>query len=372
MGSEIATRATFEKIRYAQCWEDADILVEALNIQPGDRCLSIASAGDNTLALLLGDPAEVIALDLSAAQLACLALRVAAYQALEHAELLQLIGSRPCDDRGALYTRCRPLVESEARAYWDAHPDLIARGIGTVGKFEHYFHIFRTKVLPLVHSRKVVEALFEPKSAEERAAFYRDRWDTWRWRMMFRVFFSRTVMGRLGRDPSFFTYVEGTVADRISMRTKYALTVLDPSTNPYLQWILLGRQTTALPLALRPEHFDTIRSRVDRVSWKKIALEDYLENAPAQSIDRYNLSDLFEYLSESNYHALLKSMIRVGRPGGRLAYWNMLVPRSRPNFMADSLVPLKDIATTLFAQDKAFFYSALIVEELSIEELTGR
>ena len=29
---------------------------------------------------------------------------------------------------------------------------------------------------------------------------------------MFRMFFSRTVMGRFGRDPSFFRYVEGDVA----------------------------------------------------------------------------------------------------------------------------------------------------------------
>lgn len=365
MGSEIAAKATFEAIRYAQCWEDADILLEALNIQPGDHCLSIASAGDNTLSLLLGDPARVIALDLSAAQLACLALRIAAYQSLDHGELLQLIGVHRCPDRASLYQRCRPLVESEARSYWDAHPELIARGIGTVGKFEHYFWLFRTKVLPLVHSRKVIEALFEPKSPEERAVFYRERWDTWRWRMMFRVFFSRTVMGQLGRDPSFFTYVEGNVADRISARTHYALTVLDPSVNPYLQWILLGTFRTALPLALREEHFDTIRTRVNRVSWQRIALEDYLDSAPDHSIDRFNLSDLFEYLAEANYHALLQSMIRTGRPHGRLVYWNMLVPRRRPESMTGSLVPLPELASDLFAQDKAFFYSALIVEELT-------
>ena len=33
----VATRADFSAIRYAQCWEDADILVEALAPQPGTR-----------------------------------------------------------------------------------------------------------------------------------------------------------------------------------------------------------------------------------------------------------------------------------------------------------------------------------------------
>ena len=50
--SEVEDRADFSHIRYAQVWEDADILLEGLNIQPGDVCLSIASAGDNALAML--------------------------------------------------------------------------------------------------------------------------------------------------------------------------------------------------------------------------------------------------------------------------------------------------------------------------------
>src|SRR5215471_7796461 len=80
MGSEVAAKADFSGVRYAQCWEDADVLLEALDVQPGDTCLSIASAGDNALALLTRRPARVIALDLSPAQLACLELRIAAYR----------------------------------------------------------------------------------------------------------------------------------------------------------------------------------------------------------------------------------------------------------------------------------------------------
>ena len=48
----IEDRASFDFLRYANCWEDADILCEALGVRPGARVLSIASAGDNTLALL--------------------------------------------------------------------------------------------------------------------------------------------------------------------------------------------------------------------------------------------------------------------------------------------------------------------------------
>ncbi len=49
MASEAAANADFSQIRYAQCWEDADVLLDALDVQAGDTCLSIASAGDNSL-----------------------------------------------------------------------------------------------------------------------------------------------------------------------------------------------------------------------------------------------------------------------------------------------------------------------------------
>jgi len=82
--SGLAAEANFSIIRYAQCWEDADVLLDALDIHPGDVCLSIASAGDNTLSMLTRRPARIVAVDLSPAQLACLEIRVAAYRTLCH------------------------------------------------------------------------------------------------------------------------------------------------------------------------------------------------------------------------------------------------------------------------------------------------
>src|SRR5713226_2306022 len=115
MGSEVQAKADFTGIRYAQCWEDADILLEALDIQPGDVCLAIASAGDNALAMLSRKPARVIALDLSPAQLACVELRVAGYRELTHAELLEMIGSAPSNRRQDLYQHCRSRLSTEAQ-----------------------------------------------------------------------------------------------------------------------------------------------------------------------------------------------------------------------------------------------------------------
>jgi S-adenosylmethionine-diacylglycerol 3-amino-3-carboxypropyl transferase len=363
MRSEAAERADFSGIRYAQCWEDGDVLLAALEPGPGKRCLSIASAGDNALALLSRDPESVLAIDLSPAQLACLELRVAAYRVLQHHELLALMGSTESDRRQLLYSACRKHLSPTTAAFWDQRPGHIAAGIGSAGKFEHYFALFRSRILPMVHSRSSVLELLRSKSLEGRRTFYQERWNNLRWRLMFRFFFSKTVMGRLGRDPEFFRYVEGSVAERILQRTEYALTELDPAHNPYIRWILTGRHDQALPAALREDNFELIRRNLDRLQWRCISLEECL--AEERSFDCFNLSDIFEYMAPETYEQLLRLLVSRSRPGARLAYWNMLAPRRRPESLASVLRPLSELSDLLFKRDQAFFYRALVVEELA-------
>ncbi len=363
--ASVEQRADFSCIRYAQCWEDADVLLAAAPPLRDARCLSIASAGDNSLALLSGEPREVVALDLNPAQLACLALRVAAYRTLNHGERLEFVGSRPSTDRLDYYRRCRRLLAPQERVFWDARGAEIAQGIGSIGRFERYFELFRRRVLPLVHSTDTIAELTRSRPASQRDAFYRGTWNNLRWRLLFRLFFSRFVMGRSGRDPELFRYVEGSVASRILARTKHALTALDPAENPYLCWILYGDHRHALPVALRPQHFDCIRDNLDRLHWQQASLADYLAAEPAARFDLFNLSDVFEYMSEAEYTRQLETLLKAASPGARLVYWNMLAKRSRPRSLATSLSPKTALAQTLHARDKAFFYSRLIVEEVT-------
>ncbi len=368
-GAEVARKAAFTGIRYAQVWEDADVLLEGLDVQPGDVCVSIASAGDNALALLTKDPARVVAVDLSAAQLVCLDLRTAAYRTLDHGSFLELYGAKVSTRRAELYAACRPAFREErSRAFWDARKDEVnERGFAALGKFERYFRLFKTWILPLVHSRARVKELLRPKSKADREAFFDREWDSPRWRLLFGVFFSRTVMGLLGRDRAFFDYVEGDLKTHLMGRVRHAAVELDPAANSYMQWILNDRFDGALPAALRPENYATIRDRLDRLEWREGALEDAIGDLARAGLRpaRYNLSDIFEYMSAENTEALLRNLAAAGAKGGRLAYWNMMVPRSRPESLKHMLKPLDALSSALHEKDRAFFYRAFIVEEIA-------
>ncbi len=362
--SEISARADMSIIRYAMCWEDADVMLDALDVQPGDVCLSIASGGENSLSLLTRRPAKVIAVDLSPAQLACLEIKCAAFRRLEHAEMRELLGARQSERRLKLYQALRSDLAPTTRSFWDQRHGLIAAGVGSGGKFESYFALFRRYVLPLIHSRDEVGALFEPRTPAARERFFREVWANRRWRWLLRLFFSRQVMGRLGRDPEFFRYAQGSMAEAALERIRHAMIALDPVHNPYLQWIAFGRFTSALPHALRPENFELIRSHLDRLEWRLASLESAINDAGDASIDRFNLSDIFEYLSESATESTLEQIARAGRSGGRIAYWNMMAPRTCPERLRGKLRPLDELAATLFLQNKAAFYGALHVEAL--------
>jgi S-adenosylmethionine-diacylglycerol 3-amino-3-carboxypropyl transferase len=362
--SQIQHRATFDRVRYANCWEDADILVAALNPRVGTRVLSISSAGDNALALL-AEGAEVIAADISRAQLACLEMRCVAFRQLSYSELLAFLGVREADDRLTTYASLEHHLSPPSRAFWAKHPQHVIRGIIHAGKFEAYFRTFRTRVLPLIHSRKQVTRLLKSRDAAAREAFWNESWNNWRWRLLFRIFFGRFLMGRLGRDPEFFRYVEGSVSDRFMERARYALTVLPTDTNPYLDFIATGNFSTALPRYLRPEHFEAIRRGLDRLTLFHGPIEQAASTHAHAGFDAFNLSDIFEYLSNDASDALYGNLLTTAAPGARLAYWNTLVPRSRPIEYAHRVEPLRELSAELFSRDKAFFYCHFQVDEVA-------
>jgi S-adenosylmethionine-diacylglycerol 3-amino-3-carboxypropyl transferase len=363
MPQRIEDRARFDLIRYANCWEDADVLCSALEPAPGRRVLSIASGGDNSFALAAAG-AEVVAADLSPAQLALCELKRAALRWLDHEGLLAFLGITRSDRRVSVYAGLREALPASARDYWDARPGVLAAGVVHGGKFEDYFRLFRTRLLPLIHGRRTVAALLEPRDEPGRRAFYDRTWNNLRWRLLFRVFFSRRVMGRLGRDPEFFRYVEGPVSDRILSRAEYALTALAPHENPYLQFILNGNYGPALPRYLRPENFAAVRAGLDRLTFFLGPVEEAVRRHGAGGFDGFNLSDIFEYLPPDVCRGTFAALLAAARPGARLAYWNMLAPRSCPAEYSARVRPLAELAAALFARDLAFFYSRLVVEEV--------
>ena len=365
MKSEVIDKVDFSIIRYSQCWEDTEVLLKALDIKDGDICLSIASAGDNSFGLLTQNPKKVVALDLNAVQLYLVELKKAAFLTLNYEEMLKFLGFTCSNERRAYYERCKVRISDEAKIYWDSNIENIEAGVIHTGKFDKFFALFRKKILPLTHRKKTVEKLLEVKTKEERYDFYNKKWNNTAWRMLFRIFFSKYTVGKLGRDPRFFDYAKNVKLSDIMMeRTKYAFTELDVSKNPYAEYILTGEYKNNLPFSFRKENFEKIKNNLYKLELYNMSIEEYLGNTEEKT-DKFNLSDIFEYMSLEMYDTLMEEIYKAASDKAILAYWNLIVPRSRTDIFADKVTELKEISEQLHKQDKAFFYTKFVVERIN-------
>jgi S-adenosylmethionine-diacylglycerol 3-amino-3-carboxypropyl transferase len=360
--SDIANRASFDFVRYANCWEDTDILLEALQIQKGDRCLSIASSGDNSLSMLVHDPEIVVAFDLNPTQLACLELRIAAFKHLSYTKVLELLGVRESTAQNRLFSTIQKSLSPDAADYFEKNWDEIGGEIVSFGKFEQYFSLFRTKVLPLIHRKQTIHELLQEKDIKARERFYEKKWNTFRYRLLFQIFFSKFVMGKLGRDPAFFSHAKGDLAKRLLKRVEHAVVTLPTHTNPYLNFIMTGNFTNAaLPHYLREENFTKIKDNIDRISLFHGDLSQVCESWE-EGFDAFNLSDIFEYMSINLTEEAFSILEQSSRGSARIAFWNMMVDRFIPEksrFSIDSALSEK-----LFCKDNAFFYKRFIVGQI--------
>ncbi|MBF0117798.1 MAG: DUF3419 family protein [Desulfobacterales bacterium] len=360
--AKIEEKARFDFIRYANCWEDADILFEALDIKSGDKCISIASAGDNSLSLLVGDPELVVAIDLNKAQLACLNLRIAAFKHLNYDEVIKLLGIEKESNREKIYFDIKESMNDDSKSFWDNNLDLIKNGVIHAGKFENYFDIFRNYVLPLIHWKSAIDSLLEKKDISSQREFYKKYWDNINWRILFRIFFGKFTMGLLGRDPEFFNYVEGSVASNLLNRTKYAFTEIPTYSNPYLNYIFNKNfPKHALPMYLRENNFEKIKSNIDRIKPFHGDLRASLKEYNQIKFDAFNLSDIFEYMSMAEYRDELSNIVSSSSKGARIAFWNMLADRTIPDDFP--VKTNKDFSETLHKKDKAWFYKRFIIAE---------
>ena len=136
MANNQLENVSFEMIRYANCWEDADILLAGLSPEKGSQIMSIASAGDNCFSLLTTDPEKVIAVDISVPQLFLVQLKKIAIQHLDRISYLRFAGFLPDENRTKTYLSLRQYLTDDCRSYWDQKAADLTEGVIHTGKFE--------------------------------------------------------------------------------------------------------------------------------------------------------------------------------------------------------------------------------------------
>ncbi len=347
----------FSFIRYANCWEDTTLLIGNTLPVANESILSIASAGDNSLAYLAHGPQVVLAFDINATQLYLTELKQVAIKQLAYAEVLEFLGFVDSQQRLQLFEHIQNSLSLEALDYFRKHMSLIENGIIHQGKFENYFRLFRKWFLPLIHSQKTIDKLFEIKSEQEQIEFYQNTWNTWRWRLLFKAFFSKKILGKYGRDPQFFNENKLPVAETIFRQAEMHLQSTAVFRNYYLDYQLRGIFNVKLPYYLMPEHFHQVKLNIDKL---ELFLGGLTDIPVERKFDIMNLSNIFEYMDETTFKIQKDHIIKICKPNTRIAYWNLLVKREL------NALDIKFDKLPVIGSDLCFFYQSFNLNSFTI------
>ena len=353
------------ELRYSRVWEDHALLDHGLAITPKDEVLMIASAGCNVLNLLLHEPRRIVAIDLNPSQTALLELKVAAARTLDHVGFLELLGlarGRPL----ARYDAVRRLLSSEARSWWDANTWILAHGVERAGRLDRFIGDFQRNHIARLHPPELIDRLFATTDLNARQRLIDEQLLTPAFISAFLAYFTRDSLAGHGRHPAQFRYVdEIDVAGWFLARLRWACTSLPVRGNFYLERFLRGDRAEPEWRApyLRPENYERLRRLVSRVEIVTGDLESYLAEQPGM-FTRAALSDVFEYMSPEATEGLFAALADAMPAGGRLAYWNLFVPRESPESLRDRIQPLPRLSRALWRRDRAWFYSAFHVDEV--------
>lgn len=359
MDINLHNTTSFDFVRYACCWEDADILTEALAVKKGEKVLSIGSGGDNTFSLLVNDPLMVLAVDINEVQLYLIELKAVCIKNFSQYEALSFLGYQYSDTRTIIYESIKNQLSDKACQYWDNHLTSIKNGIIHSGKFEKYLSAFAKYILPFIHNKKTIDELLKEKLPADQAAYFKKTWDTFRWRTFFKIFFSKPIMAKFGRDKSFLKEVDINVPEFILSKAESHLKSTLAQENLFLNYCLTASFGYRLPHYLREENYEKIKSNLDKLKLFHGYTHEAFENYG--SFDKMNLSNIFEYMNQVTFLNTSDNIIHSLNKGGKIVYWNLMVNRKLSDHHSN-MSYVSELSKSLKNVDKGFFYNDFIIE----------
>ena len=343
----------FNGLVYFQIWEDPEIDLEALQLQPDSHVVAIASGGCNVLSYLIDGPARITAVDLSQAHVALNRLKLAAASRLSSWDAFyRFCGA--ADDKGNITVyrqQIAPYLDVQSRAYWDKRSlqqfgrrriSIFARNAyrhGVLGRFIGFSHAIARAYGVDLHE------LLSARSLDEQRLFFETalaplfdkravRWATG----------NRLSLYGLGIPPAQYEALAGGSDMRHVLRARLErLTCGFPLEDNYFAWQAFGRSyargaSGPLPPYLRREHFDAVRGRASRVEVMNRSVTEYLASCPGASRDRYVLLDAQDWMTDAQLNALWSEITRTARPGARVIFRTAAEPSLLPGRLDDAIL----------------------------------
>lgn len=343
---------------YTTSNEDSQSEIVALDITPNDCVVSITGSGCRSLALLTRGPKKLFSVDADAKQNYLMELKLKAFNHLSYEKLLAFFGIYHTDERLNDYSKIREDLSLESRDFWDKHKKKIEKGIIFTGRQEIFYrHIVRS-VIRLLHGSGMRHILNSRTMEEQKKAYKKLNYS--RWKRSLRLLCKKTFYKSILKDPSYFAYSDAqSFGDFLHARLENTLTNHPISENHLVTFLFTGNYIfeRSLPVYLLRENYERIREYAGRVEMITAPIDIYLKENRENSFDKFSLSDISGWVSESQFDIILQEIIRTGKKESIFCYRNFLTERKIPTNYLKIIERQEDVIRRINREDRSFAFT---------------
>lgn len=365
----------FTKLVYPQIWEEPEVDMKALNIQPDDNLVCIASGGCNVLSYMTKEPANITALDLSPAHIALNKLKLVGIRhSPNYRTFFDFFGTGDNPSNINIYeVYYKPNLDAHTISYWESRHGLTKRKIdmftngfyqnGVLGRFIKAVHIFAK--LNGIDLQEFIDC----RNLDEQKRYYKLHVEP-----MFDGKFIKFLTDRklslfgLGIPPQQYeelaSAANGDMLAVLKERTR-ALMCDFPLSENYFAWQAFNRgykddSTGPLPPYLQFKNLRTLKSAKTNVEYQNKTFTAYLKSQKDRSKNGYVLLDAQDWMTEDQLEDLWQEIDRTAAPGARVIFRTAGIPSILEGRVSDKILSNwqyhADQSKELTKQDRSAIY----------------
>jgi S-adenosylmethionine-diacylglycerol 3-amino-3-carboxypropyl transferase len=347
----------FKGLVYAQIWEDPVADMDAMQIQPDSRIITIASGGCNALSYLTANPEHITVVDLNTAHIALNELKHAAVRHLDYADLRRFVAEADRPENLALYrAKLAPHLGDATRRYWEGRDHVGRRRIGafTRGVYRHGLlggFIGAAHLVARIYKIDPAEILAADTLEDQRRVFDERIAPVFERPLVRWLTKHPASLFGLGIPPAQYDALAGghSMADVLRGRLE-KLACHFPVNDNYFAWQAFSRGygkgvEAPLPPYLQEANLPQVRERLDRLDLRHANFTHVLAAAGDASYDRYVLLDAQDWMTDAQLTELWTEITRTARPGARVLFRTAAEPSLLPGRVPDAILDRWDYRT---------------------------
>ncbi|MCL4679417.1 MAG: DUF3419 family protein [Alphaproteobacteria bacterium] len=325
----------FSGFVYPQIWEDPEVDIEAMNIGPNSRIMTICSGGCNVMNYLTESPKSIHAIDLNPAHVALGRLKLAAVKHLpDYESFFLFFGHANSPKNIENYDRyIAPHLDSFTRDFWEKRTLRHGRRInffrknvykqGLLGSFIATVHF-----IAKFYGQDPRDLLKARTMDEQRVIFNRTLGPLFDKKMVRKLCNMPVSLYGLGIPPAQFDELNndagGDMAGLLKARLQRMACDFPIETN-YFAWQAFGRgydteKRKAIPRYLMEQHYETLKANASRAQIIHASITDFLGDQGKESFENYVFLDAQDWMNDKQLTDLWTHVSRTAAAGARVIF----------------------------------------------------